>query len=490
MVSFEFLTLSESFGNPSPTNPVEVFKSAILDYCEGRVRLVPSLRILWLIITNAFSNLLNFNIPYVLPRAMFFLMAVSLREVETVSVAFSKTMQNLLCDMVLWALIVIVNAEVGKILGSGTKLELAPKILYYCMLIALGYSLFVYLPLVLYTKNILRVSTNLDPEVINLVQDINMQTFIPTMISNVNLAVAAYFQSMGYGKDIARWNIITTLFNTGFFVWTFYFLNWGLSAYIWTSLLVGFFQVVVSLGFYFHKIEPEFKIKTLRICPKHIGYLFVETVKNGTLEYLDFVDTQGLVMLSAIYLGPEENASITFALSILSSITLSTYPAIRLPFVVLTELLSEKHVDCFKSILWNCIIGVLIYTSLMASPFVIFTNFLAEKSFGGDLKATEFLKHQVFLTVVAGVLKNCIFFYLDILKCIKHRVFAISITILKTIAFVILGYLFMDLGIVNEGGIALLLSLSLTIGAQFVIFQIYFMFLNWKRIAESVEILH
>ena len=421
---------------------------------------------------------------------MFFLMAVSVREEVTVSVAFSKTMQNLLCDMVLWAIIVIVNTEVGKILGSGLKLELAPKILYYCMLICLCYSLFFYLPLCLYTKNILRATTNLDPEVINLVQDINVQTYIPSLISNVNLAVASYFQSLGYGKEVARWNVISAICCVGFFITTFYYFNWGLASYIWTISLIGFFQVVISVFFYFFQIESHFRIKDLTICVKHLFYVFMETVKNGTLEYLDFFDTQALVMLSAMFLGDQENAAITFSLSILSTITMACYPGIRLPYVVLTELITERHTEWFKSIFWNCTLGVLLYTTICSLPFIIFKDFLAEKSFNGNLDATEFLKHQVFLTVIAGILKNSIFFYLDVLKGIKHRGFGISIIVIKTIAFFGLGYLFVYLKVVEEGGIALLLSLSLTIAVQFVVVQVYFMFMDWKHIAESVKILH
>ena len=489
MVSSSLSNFLESFGNPSPYNPVEIFKSTLLHYCEARLRILPSLKILWLIATNGISNLLNFNIAYVFPRFMYFVMALTLSEDETLSIGFSKTMQNLLCDQILWAVIVIVNTEVGKILGSGERLDLAPKILYYSIIICLAYNFFIFLPLVLYTQNILRVTTKLEPSVVEMIYNMNLATYVPALICNTNLGAASYFQSLGYGKEIFRWNSISMIFTAAFFLATYY-LGWGIASYISTCWVIAISQIIVSFGFYFFKIEPEFRITDFSICFKHLGYLIIETFKNGFIEYLDYFDTQVLIVLSSILLGPEENAAITFGLTLLSTITMGCYPAIRLPYVSLTEIITEKHHQNFRSMFWNCNIAVLIYTSMCGLPYIIFKDGMAENSFNGDAIATQYLKDEMFLTVSAGVLKNSIFFYLDIMKGIKHRGFAILSSAVKTAAFFGLSYLLIELKIVEEGGIGLLLSLNLSMIAQFIVYQIYFTFLDWKKISESVEILH
>ena len=420
---------------------------------------------------------------------MHFMMAIQISEDETVAIGFSKTMQNLLCDLVLWGIIVIVNTEVGKIFGQREQLELAPKILYYCIIICLIYNFFGYLPLILFTKSLLRATTNLNPNVVDLVETLNLQTFIPAAVCNTNLAFAAYFQSLGYANEISKWNAFTTIFSTAFFLSTFYYFNWGLYSYIWSTWLVGVFQIMVTLGFYFIKISKHLRIPNFKISLPHMKYLVTETIKNGFIEYLDYFDTQILMFLSADILGRAENAAITYGISLVSTITMTCYPGIRLPYVSLTEIMSKKQVEHFKSIFWNCIMAVFVYTSIFGIPFVIFREPISNKSFKSDPDASEYLKHQMVLTIIPAVFKICIFFLLDMLKGIKRRNFAILVIVIKTAAFFGLGYFFRYLNIFNEQGMDLLFSLTFCIFIQFVVFEIYFMHVDWKKISEAVEIL-
>lgn len=419
-----------------------------LDDCyEDNYRKENATRCAIRIIRNGFFNFFNYSAPTFFQRfAIIFIGLVEPNHI-ILGVGYSKTIQNIFGDFVLFSAVLVVNTEVGKLLGSGNYSKLS-KVLYYSLFFTFFYSVLVSTPAMFTAGIFLPKITNLSKKVGRTTNRINIVCIIPILLQNLNYSLTAYLQSLGLGRNMGTINIMVAILGIVLSTACFLITNSGLKAYylmIWCSGAGRFF---VSLYFYINALTPITKINDFEIVWKDFRFVAKKMISNAIVDVFQFCNVEIVYICASIKLNVSENSAAVFVLSLYLMFNCLLVSIKRLPYMAFSEFLglSKPHLArfCYLFSFWT-----LVSINLIAMiPFSLISYFVCMNSFTDDKDARKYALGTIFMTMPLSLSFCTNNYNMDMLCGLDMRVWASfwSIFVNFLSLFIVLGldFLFRD----------------------------------------------
>lgn len=362
---------------------------------------------------------------------------------ETIlGVGYSKSFQNIFSDFVLFSAVLVVNTEVGKLIGKDETQNIS-KILYYSLLFTTLYSVFFALPCLLLLGGIMPSISNLSPEIGQLIFKITLGFLFPIYLTNINYSFSAYLQSVGLGAKLGRINIISqtislilsivVLFLTGRVLYFYYAIMW----------LTTCMQFSVNFYFYSFALTSSAKISSLKINWKIFCFVSRKMLNNSLVEILEFANVEITYISAAMILDQSENSALVLTISMYLMINNFFIAFKKLPYSAICEFLGLKKANLARYTFFHSFFLIFLISVGFFIPIVGLCYWGAQNSFSDDERARNYTIDAIWKTAYLSYSRICLCYILDIFKGLDMRVMGCFWAALSCLLTFIFNLLFM-----------------------------------------------
>lgn len=445
------------------------------------------IKIILVYFKQGFFNTLNYSLNAFITRIATFFIAFVDSEENVIAVGYSKTIQNMIADFVLFSAAITISIEVGKCMGSH-QLKKANKILYYSLLFNFGYTMLVYLPSIWFSPLFFLKYTKLNSDVAYLIRTVNIVCFIPALMANLNLCVSAYLQTLGLGNILGRCNFVGAILSFLAGMITFKLTKSGLYLFYAISWVITLAQFLASLSLYLLALKPEGKIKDIKINLKDWIFVTKSFLKNSIIGMSNSVDCELIMLFASIFLSYEANSAFIFCLSVSFmhlNVVLNHYKS---TYAIFSNYLGMADVKMARFIFF---LGSLLFLGSAVIYSLIFAlgyKFMINNALKDSPKSQELLPTMLIITLIGQIARVHVCYPVDYGNGLEKRKLTFGLGWLKNFFLAGLCYYFVEiLGIKGDG---------VTFAFYFpnflmdLILHIIFYFTNWKRAIKRLKVLN
>lgn len=430
-------------------------------------------------------NIFNYAGAIITERVIILLFGAFINKEIFLAIAYTKTIQSIFGDFVPWSCIVVINTEVGKLIGSN-NIQKVSKVLLYGFIFSLFYSTFVFLPFYLASGYLLSIYTNLSSRVLSKINMLTLNLFCPLFLQIVNYCFTGYLQTVGLGLYIGKASVLLPVFMLAAAAASYFFSGDAMVSYValvWTGML---YRLLVNIYYYNVALTEFAKPADLKIEKKKFWYFVKKLIGNSFLEILEFTNLEIVMLMSSVWLIRSEDAAQVLYLTFYSLYGSIVYAFKKMPFVAFSEFLGLKNSEMswytyysfYKIMLVICVGFGIVYSA--ACRFFVENTF--EENLGTKAAALKYF-WLIYLFMGARPIYSYI---LDIYKALDMRVSGSCFAILTTL--LTLG--FFALASKNPGNDCFWVALSYPVPLVIIIgFSSLFLgMIDWEKKINKIEI--
>lgn len=399
---------------------------------------------------------------------------------------YSQTFQNIFCTFIMFGTVNVISTEVSKCMSAGSTSKV-PKVLQYSLMFGIVYILFVFLPVTLFCSDFLNLITKLPPHVLEITKKTNYLTFVPMVLSCTYLSISTYFQSLGLGAVLGKYNMIFGVVTLGFVVLYINLTDDIYNGYILFTWSVPVLQFFSSIFLYFKALMPDGRICSLGVEWKDLTYIISRILGNVAVEVIECFDTELVVILSSLWLSEAESKAFNFSFQIFFLSIFGVMPFLRLIYCAFSEFLGENRPKIAKKAYMLTSFIYLLTTLLFALPFLMGVPWASKFALKNNLEARKFLPVLLLCCVAGKFARTHLSYTFEVMKGLDLRATSIFILMLKNACFVGSCYYFVKE--MNLGSQGLYLGFF---GCNFIMDLIYNLILicmNWKKKLAKLRLL-
>ena len=396
------------------------------------------------------------------------------------SVIYSRTLINIFFDFTVWSSIVAITSEVGKMIGN-KNYEKIPKILASALIFNIFYTLIVLLPICIWGGYILYYLTGISWELAIMINKVNLTSFVFCLMESINYTLIGYFQSLGLGFSLGRYNFFIVIFSFISSIIIYIFTQDGYWLYFSYYYILFFIQLGVLIYYYLDALMPISQIKSFLPELDILKIMAKKMMGNSIYEFLEFFPYEIIMIFSAKILSIKENVGFLFIYNLLFCYINITYSIKNLPYLILFIYIGAKNK--LRARKWFSHANVLIWVISFIFWIFFYAFFYILKNSFENLKEISQCYHLFFILYI--ILANSQELYLsDVLKGIDKRIEGGSLSFLNIILCFVLCW-----SLESFKGIGLILACTLSKFTYIILATIYLEFIHdWNDTIENEDL--
>lgn len=407
-------------------------------------------------------------------------------EVLLVGLAYSLTFQNIFCAFVMFGTINVISTEVSKCVSAGS-VSSVPKVLQYALIFSLSYITLIFLPLTYFSEEVLQFLTDLPSEVLKITKQTNYLTFGPMMLSCTYFSISTYFQALGLGAKLGRYNMMFGIAAV-FVVVTYIIITDDIyNGYVLFTWLVPALQFMSSIYLYFKILLPGGRISSLKIEFKDFFYIVSRIFGNVIVEVTESLDTELVVIFSSHWLSTPENRAFNFSFQIFFLSIFAAVPFVRLIYCAFSEFLGANQPKLARNAYMLTSFIYWITTVLLCFVFMalypLATNFALKES----IEARSYLPELLLCCLAGKFTRTHLTYTFEMMKGLDLRVTSIVMLLVKHATLA--GTCWVLVEKMDMGGRGLYLGFFGCNLATDIFGTGFLVFLNWEKKLNKLRLL-
>lgn len=439
---------------------------------------------LLLTISTGFFNLFLCAVTVALQRLAILILSFLESGDTFLAVVYVRSIQNIFGEFMLFSSLIVINTEVGKLLGSHQKSKIN-KVLLYSLILSTGYIFVVFIPMSFCTTYYLPKITYLSDHVKKLLIEINYATFLPIAIQNLNFSLDGYLLSIGLSWAMSRISFLVPAASLLAPVLSYFYWRDGLLSYyimIWTGSLTK-----LGLNIYFYRTGARRlgKLRDLKIEWSKFYFFLKKMISNMAVEFFEFVNLEFVLLMSSVVLQKNKNALIAFLQTILVLFADLTVSIRKLPFMIFSKFLGKNEPGLAKYCFFFSLLTEIVLIIPLSALYILICSLCAEMSFKKDPEIQNMVNDYILYIWPFLAAKPLLSHAMDGYKALDMR-FEAGLFVVFNLVFTVVIFCW---GIWGEADLVTcaFLSYPLPVFVTMVV-AISFLFMKkWKKVFGEIE---